>query len=141
MTSEERHENNTRMRRNSHNRPVRYVRRSSQHHITQIEKKIEVKSEGEDFFLESRRLRNQLRMHYTKEALESSSSSAVKHHDGWIFMSNVMGCQAEICVGRILQSTVATGQKRSRPRTEDIEYNPLDSTQGGKTTGRTDEPR
>ena len=25
MTSEERHENNTRMRRNSHNRPARYV--------------------------------------------------------------------------------------------------------------------
>ena len=54
MTSEERHDNNARTRRNSHNRPARNVngvrgeRRSSQHHMTQSEKMINIKSESED---------------------------------------------------------------------------------------------
>ena len=48
MTSEERHENNARTRRNSHNRPAKYVNgvrlsedESGQHHITQSQGKVQ----------------------------------------------------------------------------------------------------
>ena len=70
-----------------------------------------------------------------------------EHGDGWIFMSNVkgwtlknnvMGCQAEICVERVIQSTVRTGQNRSRPRLKILSTT---LTQCKKTTGRTDELR
>ena len=57
-------------------------------------------------------------MHYSQKALVVDFH---EQRDGWTLKHNVMGCQADICVERILQSTIATGQNRS-------------------TTGRTDEP-
>ena len=88
MISEERHENITRMRRNSHNKQTSEIRqwsaterrRSSQHHMTQIEKKIKVKSENEDFFLESRSSSAISSACITpKKLLENSSSYAIKN--------------------------------------------------------------
>ena len=44
-----------------------------------------------------------------------------EQRDGWTLKNNVMGCLADICVERILQSTVATGKSAST-KIEDIEY-------------------
>ena len=62
-----------------------WATKSSQHHITQIEKKIKVKKWKWRFlFGKPLQLRNQLCMHYSqKKALEISSSSAVKNIIEW----------------------------------------------------------
>ena len=39
-----------------------------------------------------------------------------EHYDGWTLKNNVMGCQAEIREEKLLQSTVAIGLNRPRPR-------------------------
>ena len=89
MTSEGRHENNTRMRRNSHNIPARYVNgvklsveEVAQHHITLMKRSSKVKKNRvkmEMSFGKPQHLRHQLRMHYPNEALVISSRSAVKN--------------------------------------------------------------
>ena len=117
-TSEERHENNARTRRNSHNSEVcrqceTERRRSSQHHIAVHQK---------SFGNQQQQLRNQ------------------EHVDGWIFMNNSMGCQADICEERNskVQSRLVN---RPRPRLKTSSSTILDSMEGGNKTGRTDELR
>ena len=96
MTSEERHENNTRMRRNSHNIPARYVngvKLSNEESHNANEKKIkEIKSKNEDVFLESRNSSAISSACITQRSFGNQQQiRSQEHYDGWSLKSNVMG--------------------------------------------------
>ena len=63
-----------------------------------------------------------------------------EQRDGWTLKNNVIGCQADICVERILR-VQSRLENRPRPRLKTLSTTILDSMEGGKTTGRTDELR
>ena len=116
-------------RRNSHNRPARYVNGLRLSDTTQSEKKIKIKVKMK--ILESRSscalspaCSTPKKLWKSAAAPQSRTCRWVDIHeqrDGWTLKNNVMGCQADICVERILQRIVAIGKSVSA-EAEDIEY-------------------